>query len=142
MSDPNDLSSLRALTVDDHALARQIVIKALSALNVGRIDEASDAVRGRSMIEQARREGKPYDIVFLDWSMPTVEGIDILRHFQNKPEHADTSFIMFTAASEKKEMLQAVRAGVVAYIHKPASQDTIMQKILEVVALKQKRGNW
>lgn len=141
MSDPNDPPSLRALTVDDHALARQIVVNALLTLNIGRIDQASDPVSGRAMIEQARREGKPYDIVFLDWSMPTVEGIDILRYFQNKPEHADTSFIMFTAASEKGEMLQAIRAGVIAYIHKPASQEKIVQKVEEVIALRKKRNN-
>ncbi|MER2519696.1 MAG: response regulator [Bdellovibrionales bacterium] len=139
MKNKNDFSNLKALTVDDHALARRIVTNALESLQVGIIDEAPDPLQGQTMIEQAQRIGKPYDLVFLDWSMPSLEGIDILRHFQDKPEHANTSFIMFTAASEKGEMLQAVRAGVIAFIPKPASQETIIQKIKEVVALRENK---
>lgn len=135
----NDLSKLKALTIDDHALARQLIVNALQPLRIETIDETSDPIKGQAMIEQAQRDGKPYDIVFLDWSMPALEGIDILRHFQDKPEHAHTSFIMFTAASEKGEMLQAVRAGIVAFIPKPASRGTIVEKVKEVVALKKKR---
>lgn len=139
MQNKNAFSELKALTVDDHALARQIIVNALQSLRISKIDEASDPAQGQAMIEQAQRDGKPYDLVFLDWSMPALEGIDILRHFHEKPEHANTSFIMFTAASEKTEMLQAVRAGVIAFIPKPASKETIVKKVAEVVALKKKR---
>ncbi len=139
MQNKNDFSKLKALTIDDHALARQLVMNALNSMHFGRIDEAPDPVQGQTMIEQAQRDGDPYDVVFLDWSMPSLAGIDILRHFQDKPEYENTSFIMFTAASEKAEMLQAVRAGVVAYIPKPASRDTIVKNIQEVIALKKKR---
>src|SRR5437762_3006238 len=73
--------SLRALVVDDEALARQQVLDLLAGDDfVTCIGECADS---RSAIEMIRRE-RP-DVVFLDIQMPDLDGFDILEAVQ--PEH-------------------------------------------------------
>ncbi len=123
----------RVLIVDDHFLARQIVGDVMREHNVQEVRTAADGREARDMIAAAQKMGQPYDIVFLDWNMPLIEGIDLLRHFRAQPAFNKTAFIMLTAASEKGEVMQAVKAGATAYIAKPVSKASIGKKFLEVV---------
>jgi two-component system chemotaxis response regulator CheY len=128
-----DTLPYKVLIVDDHIMARQIVFNALQTLNVGTVDMAANGSEAREALYTAYDSGYPFDVVFLDWDMPEVEGIDILKHFRTHPEFANTAFIMLTAAAEQAEVLLAAKSGATAYIAKPASKETISKKFLEAI---------
>ena len=87
-----DIAHLKILIVDDHFTARQIVSDVMREQNIARVHMASDGVEAREAIYQAHEHGTPFDIVFLDWNMPQVEGIEVLRHFRTQPQFNRTAF--------------------------------------------------
>jgi len=123
----------KVLIVDDHVMARQVVFNVMQELKVETVMTAANGQEARDIIYAAYDAGKPFDIVFLDWNMPGVEGIDVLKHFRTHPEFAHTAFIMLTAASEQSEVLLAAKSGTTSYIVKPASKEVISKKFMEAV---------
>ena len=126
-------SSPRVLIVDDYFIARQVVANVMRDLNITDVAVASDGQAGWTAIEEAHKEGKPFDVVFLDRNMPVVEGIDVLKHFRALPEHAETAFIMISAATESREVLETIKAGADAFIGKPVSAETVAKKFQDVL---------
>lgn len=130
---PSGILPLKVLIVDDHFLARQIVADVMRKHGVGNITMASDGVEARDLIAKSIAFATPFDVVFLDWHMPVLEGIEVLRHFRAQSSANDIAFIMLTAAAEQREVLEAVRSGATGYIVKPASKEVIAKKFFEVL---------
>lgn len=120
------------LIVDDHATARELVAGAVREHNVQNVTMAENGTKAREAIYIAHAEKKPFDIVFLDWDMPEMTGIDVLKHFREQPQYSDTAFIMLTANAEQGQVLQAIKAGATTYIIKPVSRENIAKKFIEV----------
>ncbi|MCL2474343.1 MAG: response regulator [Alphaproteobacteria bacterium] len=136
----NQLNTLKILIADDHFLIRQFVTNALMELKIENVQGANDGNEAIDMIQRAKQEGAPYDVVFLDWNMPTILGIEVLSYFRAKPEYADTAFVMLTAESEQQNIMKAIKAGATSYIVKPVSAPDLGKKIFEINEwLKRKR---
>jgi len=135
-------NDLKILIVEDQLAARQFLSTALRAQSIPLIDMAIDGQIGRDMIEQAYAEGTPYNIVFLDWDVPKITGIDILKHFREKPEYAKTAFVMVTSMSLQGQVLDAIKSGATAYMIKPVSPVSIHARFNEILSwLKQKESS-
>jgi two-component system sensor histidine kinase/response regulator len=80
-----DVSGLRVLVVDDNASAREIFLGMLSAMHFA-ASSADSGQRAVHMVAQARDEGRPYNIVLMDWQMPGMNGIEAIQAIQ--AEHA------------------------------------------------------
>ena len=127
------IENIKVLIVDDHFLPRQIVADVMRKHKVRNVAFASDGIEARDTIIDAYERKMPFDVVFLDWNMPGLTGIDILKHFRSHPAFARTAFIMLTAETSQADVLDAVKSGATAYIAKPVSKDTISKKFLDVV---------
>jgi CheY-like chemotaxis protein len=133
--------NLKILVAEDHFPVRQLIASAIRSRNVALIDAATDGKKARDMIEQALQEGAPYDIVFLDWEMPAMAGIDVLKHFRAKPECGTTAFVMVTSISLQGNVLDAIKSGATAYMVKPVAPTAIIKKFDEILVwLAQKRA--
>ena len=130
---PAEMYPYKVLVVDDHVMARQIILGVIQGLGIHQIEMAANGSEARDMIYAAYDAGRPFDVVFLDWNLPDIIGIDVLKHFRTHPEFSATGFIMVTAKSEQDEVLMAAKAGATTYIVKPASKEVITKKFLETV---------
>lgn len=128
-----ELAQLRFLVVDDHFLLRQMVSTALKTHGVTAIDFASDGEDALSKTNQAQNDHKPYDILLLDWSMPKLNGYDLLRLLRGDKRHSKTAIVMLTAESEDKNIIKALEAGATAFITKPFQPDSLINKLDDVV---------
>jgi two-component system chemotaxis response regulator CheY len=134
-------NELKILIVEDQLSARQMLSTALRTKNIPLIDIAVDGQIGRDMIEQAHAEGTPYHIVFLDWDMPKITGIELLKHFRGRSEYAKTAFVMVTSMSLQAQVLDAIRSGATAYMIKPVSPVSVAARFNEIMGwLKQKQS--
>ena len=124
---------IRVLIAEDHFAVRQMISMAMRAKDVVTVDSALNGKQCRDMIDQAIAMGKPYHMVFLDWDMPLIMGIDILKHFRAQPQFANTAFVMVTAMSLQAQVIEAVKAGATAYMIKPVSQNAIAKKYDEIL---------
>lgn len=118
----------KILVVDDFATMRKIIKKVLAELGYTNIQEADDGQTAWPLIEQAARDGSPFGFVVCDWNMPGMTGIDLLRHVRKADSVKETPFMLVTAESEQKNVVEAVQAGVSDYVVKPFNAATIKAK--------------
>lgn len=136
----SQLANLKVLIADDHFLIRQFVRNTLSEAKITNVQTAADGNEAIDLVQRSKESGHPYDIVFLDWNMPTISGLEVLSYFRAKPEYGDTAFVMLTAESEQQNIMRAIKAGATSYIVKPVSPSDLGKKLFEINEwLKRKR---
>ena len=128
---------LNVLIVDDHSLFREFVRNTLrdskvANVKIATIDTAINGAQAINLIQKARKEGRSYDIVFLDWNMPEISGLEVLGFFRAQPEYADIAFVMLTARSEQRDVMKGIASGATSYIAKPVSAAVLGRRLIEI----------
>jgi CheY-like chemotaxis protein len=126
-----DFARLRFLIVDDNAFMRRLVRSLLTGFGGRFIQEAEDGSSGFAAIG----ENRP-DIVFVDWEMPNLDGLELTRRIRQQPPDANPFLpvIMITGHTAKKRVLAARDAGVTEFIVKPITAKAVYSRVLSVVA--------
>ena len=70
---PEPLRAVSALVVDDNAAARDILVHALEGV-CARVDAVSSGEEAIAAVKQ-HDTSQPYDVIFMDWRMPGLDGI-------------------------------------------------------------------
>ena len=118
---------MKALVVDDSSTSRRIVGGILRhECNFEKIKEASD---GEEALELLGVE--TFDLVLLDWTMPKMEGIEVLKRVRATGNKVP--IIMVTAIREKTQVLAAFAAGANNYIVKPISPPNVTRKVAQTL---------
>ncbi|HIJ97166.1 MAG TPA: response regulator [Desulfuromonadales bacterium] len=79
---------MRVLIVDDLPEARQVLSGLLKAMRTGSalvpvgIEDAESGEQALRMIQAAEQDGKPYNLLLLDWIMPGMSGAQLLKALQ------------------------------------------------------------
>jgi two-component system chemotaxis response regulator CheY len=120
------------LVVDDFATMRKIIKKVLTELGYTNIEEAEDGKPALAMMQQAQTDGRPFNFVISDWNMPGMTGLELLRHCKNDPQLKLLPFVLVTAESEQKNIVEAAKAGVSDYVVKPFNAATLKGKLERV----------
>lgn len=125
------LSRLSILIVDDNAQMRSILGTVLSALGVRDRHFAPDGLRGLEAMSSVRP-----DIVFCDYEMPLLNGLDFLSNVRQLPEPlCFTPVIMITGHSDLPRLNEARDRGVTEFLTKPVAASAIARR-LEAVILR------
>ena len=104
------------LIVDDDAMIRKLITTTLQDVAGYSLREAAD---GMAAIETALEE-RP-EIVFLDYDMPRLNGIETCRRLRSDPATAGATIVMLTAMSDGRAQDSAVAAGADLFLTKPFS---------------------
>ncbi|RKF21336.1 response regulator [Alginatibacterium sediminis] len=133
-------SDLRLLVVDDNSSAREILEQMLSNIGVGHIDLAANAQEALTAVEQSSNDNLAYDLVFMDWKMPTVDGIDCIRLLQERFGQTSPSVVMVTAHGRDEALVEAQSKDVEpqGVLSKPVTASSLVDSIM--AALGQKDG--
>jgi len=127
-------ADLQVLIADDHFLIRQFIRRVLLENGFTHVDMVNDGNEAVESINTSlASDKKPYDIVLLDWNMPTLSGIDVLAYIRSKQHYNNSAVVMFTAESERTNIMKAVKMGATSYILKPISPVDLNKKIREIV---------
>lgn len=118
---------MTVLLVDDFSTMRRILKKALKVIGFNNFIEAED---GKDAIEKLKNNN--VGLIFCDWNMPNMTGLDFLKYVRSEDKLKDLPFIMVTAEGQKSNVIAAVDAGVSNYIIKPFTADTIKEKLNKV----------
>jgi CheY-like chemotaxis protein len=84
----------------------------------------------------ATRE-KP-NLIILDYNMPVMDGVTMLRHMRENPELKRTPVIMLTAEASPEIIGTDARLGVRDYVTKPFDSDQLLEKAARVVTLERR----
>jgi len=136
----SQIADLKILIADDHFLIRQFVRNTLQEAKITDVQTAADGNEAIDLVQKAYVLKQPYDVVFLDWNMPTISGLEVLNFFRAKSEFATTAFVMLTAESEQQNIMKAIKAGATSYIIKPVAPADLSKKLGEIYEwIKRKR---
>lgn len=118
---------MKILMVDDSTTMRNIWKKALGKMGEAAIVEAEDGAKGLAAAE----EQGPFDLILLDWNMPNMDGITMLKKVREK--NITTPVIMVTTEAEKPRIIEALKSGANNYLIKPFAPDALQSKIEETL---------
>jgi two-component system sensor histidine kinase/response regulator len=127
------LKRLRILVVDDNAAAREILQEPLSTV-ASRVDTVAS---GKEAIEAIRRQDvtEPYDIVFMDWRMPGMDGLQASRHIKSDETlRHQPAIVMVTAFGREEVREEAERLQLDGFLVKPVTRSTIVDTLMNVFA--------
>lgn len=124
---------LRILLVDDFEMIRSLLKQALKQLGYTDLTEAVDGLDAFEKISKAKEAGQPFDLVFLDWNMPKMTGIEVVQKCKADANLKNLPFIMITAEREQKSVVTALKAGVSDYVIKPFSPRQLASKIERIL---------
>ena len=116
------------LVVDDSRIMRNIVKNTFELLKMPvHYLEAADGEQALKVLSSDK-----VDLILLDWNMPNLSGIDFLKQIRAKDESKDIPVIMVTSEAAKLNVVEAVKAGVTAYITKPINDKVFMEKLSKI----------
>lgn len=121
---------MRAIVVDDSRATRAILCRILGELGIETI-EAGD---GKEALELLRGGSAPVDLALVDWNMPVMDGITLLRELRNDAAFSHLVIIMVTTEGSADHLCEALDAGANEYAMKPFTASVIHDK-LELLGL-------
>ena len=122
-------TDMKILIVDDMTTMRKIIKNMLGQIGFTNITEADDGAVAWPMIQNAIKEGSPYEFIVSDWNMPQMSGLDLLKNVRATEGLEKLPFLMITAEAEQGNVVIAVKAGVSNFIVKPFSPQVLKEKI-------------
>ncbi len=112
------------LVVDDSRALREMMSRILSRLGLIHIRTANCGIAALESLRSQRPE-----IVFLDWVMPEITGIEVLQEIRKELELKNIPVAMVTSCSSKAKVVKALQSGANDYRVNPFSIETVQQKL-------------
>lgn len=122
----------RFLVVDDFATMRKAVKATLQILGFNNIIEAVDGKHALEILNENQKANTPVEFIFSDWTMPNLNGIELLKSVKQNSNYSQIPFVLVTAESEQANIVEALKAGVSEYIVKPFNPQILKTKIEKV----------
>jgi two-component system sensor histidine kinase/response regulator len=130
---PAKLAQLRILVVDDNPTAREILQEPLSDIAC-RVDVASSGKEAITAI-QGQDVSEPYDIVFMDWRMPGMDGLETSRHLKcDETLQHPPRIVLVTAFGREEVREEAERLELDGFLVKPVTKSMIVDTLINVFA--------
>jgi two-component system chemotaxis response regulator CheY len=113
---------MKILIVDDSKLSRLTILKRMPAA----IKESADIFQGANGIEaiDLYKEHRP-DIVFLDITMPVMDGFEALGHIRDFDKNSRVHIV--TADIQTKSQEKVMALGAVAVEAKPIDEERLAE---------------
>ena len=130
---PEQLPKLNVLVVDDNPAARDILTETLSGLAVT-VDAVSSGAEAVAAVRQHDR-AEPYDVVFMDWKMPGMDGLQATANLKSDQGlHRCPSIVMVTAFGREEVRAESEKLGVDAFLVKPVTRSMLVDTLITLFA--------
>ena len=115
---------MKVLVVDDSKTMLRIIGNVLKQIGIENIMFAENGKEAWNIINTNK-----IDVLFTDWNMPVMNGLELVKKVRNKEELDDMPIIMVTTEGGKREVITALKAGVDNYIIKPFTPTVLKDKL-------------
>jgi PAS domain S-box-containing protein len=120
----------RILIVDDERIVRDLARAVLERVGF----RVATADGGEQALDIYRREARAIDLVLLDYSMPRMNGVQVLGELQQLDP--DVCVVFSSGYHTGHEVEEMLAAGARAFVPKPYRPQDIVQAIRQVLAQK------
>lgn len=125
---------MQTLIVDDSRAARAMVKRMLDQLGI----ESSQAEHGEEALRRLR-DGEIYDALLVDWNMPIMDGLELVRALRAEKRFADLAVLMISSESDPRNIARALMAGADEYLVKPIDTGMLADKLRALGLLDEER---
>ena len=115
----------RVLIAEADPWARDLLKQVL--LNVrcdARLDLCAD---GQQAMEKLA--AIPYDLAIVDWELPGVDGLNVLRSVRQRRRHPPLPFILMSCRHDSASVREALPLAPTAYLTKPLNMENLTQRL-------------
>jgi CheY-like chemotaxis protein len=125
----SELRDLRVLVVDDNATHRSILSEILDSWRVTSVAVAG-ADEGLAMLHVAATEGKPFQLILVDATMPGRDGFWLAEQMATDKTLQAATVMMLTALRRPEDADRCRRLGVQAYLAKPIKPSELLDAMM------------
>ena len=134
-----ELRGRRVLIIDDNPQARAVLSSMLTSLTFV-VHEAPSGLEGIEMVRQAAEIGEPYEIAFVDWQMPGLDGIETGKRISALPNLAVRPHLVMVTAYGREEVLKQAEENAFANILiKPVTPSMLFDSAIAVLGADQEK---
>jgi len=118
-----DIATVKALVVDDDRDDARLIRDFLGEAKRSRfvVDVAETAEDCQERIRRNR-----YDVVLLDYRLPDITGLELMRWFQDN--HFRVPVVLITSHGDRRLQTEALEAGCADYLEKGAFQADLLER--------------
>ncbi|MDO8607677.1 MAG: PAS domain S-box protein [Phaeospirillum sp.] len=125
-----DLRGRHMLVVDDNETARAVLVDMLSSMSF-KVEAVESGRAAIAAIREAVLED-PYDVVFLDWQMPGMDGLEVAARIREIRLPYPPYLIMVTAYGREELMKGAALVDIGEILIKPVNPSILFDSIMRV----------
>ena len=119
--------------VDDNAAARDILVHALDGF-CARVDAVSSGEEAIAAVKQHDSD-RPYDVIFMDWRMPGMDGIQAARLIKEDPQlKTHPAVVLVTAFGREEVREEAERMQMDGFLLKPVTTSMLVDTLVALFA--------
>ena len=126
------LESARVMIVDDQFVGRKVLEEIIKSISP-KITSVSFSDPEEALASYSKN---PPDLILLDYKMPKMNGIDLIRSFRGQPSGGDVPIIMVTILEDKNIRYQALEAGATDFLTRPLDRIECQCRFQNLLALR------
>gem|GEM_PF-443391 len=129
---PEILEHINALVVDDNSTFREVLQNYLETFSFA-VDCAGSGRQALDLIRSASQSNGPfYDLIFMDWQMPGMDGLETARRILQDDSLPQTpKIIMITGHGREDVMKQAEKINLDGFLLKPVTPSLLFDAVME-----------
>lgn len=128
---PN-LEGLHVLVVDDSASFQDIAKEMLEGFSF-KVTQAATGEEALEILHKSMGEKDPIKLVFMDWKMPGLDGLEASRRIKEDPSFKDVCTVIMISSYGRQDVIkQAEQIGLDGFLVKPVNRSLLFDTIMEV----------
>ena len=127
-----DLRGRRVLVVDDNDNARQVMSEMLGGMSFT-VEVVASGREAIAAVARADQGNQPYEVVFMDWHMPVMNGVEACRRIQTLALAEPPHMVLVTAYGREEVFHQAEDAGIKDVLVKPLNASVLFDTMMRIL---------
>jgi two-component system chemotaxis response regulator CheY len=124
---------LRALIIDDSAVMRKVIERALHQAGL-ELTEVLQASNGEEALQILRdNQSNPLALIISDINMPVMDGLQFLEIRRQENLAQGVPVVMITTEGNETFVMRAIAAGAQGYICKPFTAEQVKVRVLPLL---------
>ena len=118
---------MKIFVVDDSDVDRKLLVSSLQ--KAGFSNEILQAADGPAALEILKREHNDICLMFLDWQLPKIDGLEILKRIARDPQTTALPIVMLTSANspEDEEIARLLNPNLKGFVVKPIEPQRVIE---------------
>lgn len=130
--DTTVLRDKHVLIVDDIRVNQHILKEQLASWGMTS-DSAKDSEQALICLKSSQSNGKPFDLIILDFLMPGMDGRELATLISQNDEYKNIPMVMLSSCDQSMSTPELKTIGIEGYLIKPARENRLYEVIVKAL---------